>query len=65
MTSHSKPLVQVDLDDPVRGRIDRARLGKRNEADTEVRPVVTEADARATREAVVRVRRAADRRAAR
>jgi hypothetical protein len=41
--------VVVDQSDPNRGRVDRARMGRRNPADTEPRPPIPAEDIEATR----------------
>ncbi len=49
--------VVVDQSDPNRGRVDRARMGRRNPADTEPRlPIPTE-DIEATRAELAELRR--------
>ena len=44
MTPSDEGLVHADLSDPLRGRIDRSRMGKHNPNDTEPRPIVTPED---------------------
>ncbi len=57
-------IVTVDQSDPDRGRVDRARMGRRNPADTEPRPEVPPEDIEATRAELAELRRRMTRRTA-
>ena len=56
--------VTVDQSDPHPGRIDRARFGKPNPADTEPYPAISPEDAEATRAELAELRRRMTRRTA-
>ncbi len=49
--------VTVDQSDPSRGRVDRARMGRRNPADTEPHPPISAEDIEATRAELAELRR--------
>ncbi len=49
--------VTADQSDPTRGRVDRARMGRRNPADTEPRPPISAEDIEATRAELAELRR--------
>lgn len=53
----STRLVTILASDPNPGRVDRARMGRRNPADTEPRPVVSPEDIEATRAELAELRR--------
>lgn len=57
-------IVVVDQSDGDRGRVDHARLGKPNPADTEPRPVVSPEDMEATRAELTELRRKMSRKTA-
>lgn len=50
-------LVTIDASDPEPGRVDRARMGRRNPADTEPRPEIPPEDIEATRAELAELRR--------
>ena len=53
----SRRLVTILASDPHPGRVDRARMGRRNPADTELRPEVPPVDVEATRAELAELRR--------
>ncbi len=57
-------LVTILASDPAPGRVDRARMGRRNPADTEPRPEVPPADIEATRAELAELRHRMTRRTA-
>ena len=57
-------LVTIPACDPDPGRVDRARMGRRNPADTEPRPEVPPEDLEATRAELAELRRRMTRRTA-
>lgn len=59
MTLRTERLVRVDPRNPPPGRFDPERVGKPNPKDREPRPIVTEADATATRAELTRQKRLA------
>ncbi len=64
MTVEAERTVVVDQSDPDPGRVDRARMGRRNPADTEPRPEVPLEDIEATRAELAELRRRMTRRTA-
>ena len=50
-------LVTITASDPTPGRVDRARMGRRNPADTEPRPPIPAEDIEATRAELAELRR--------
>ncbi len=65
-TSSDEPkrMVTIDASDPNPGRVDRARLGKPNPADTEPYPATSPEVAQATRAELAELRRRMTRRTA-
>lgn len=59
-----KRLVTILASDPSPGRVDRARIGWRNPADTEPRPEVSPKDIEATRTELAELRRRMTRKSA-
>lgn len=57
MTAERKRMVTIDASDPNPGRVDRARMGRRNPADTEPRSQVPPEDIEATRAELDELRR--------
>ena len=57
-------LVTILASDPDPGRVDRARMGRRNPADTEPRPEVPPGDIEATRAELAELRRRMTRKSA-
>jgi len=57
-------LVTIPASDPAPGRVDRARMGRRNPADAEPRPEVPAEDIEATRAELAELRRRMTRRTA-
>jgi hypothetical protein len=64
MTVEAERTVVVDQSDLAPGRVDRARMGRRNPADTEPRPEVPPEDIEATRAELAELRRRMTRRTA-
>ena len=64
--SHDEPkrLVTLLASDPQPGRVDRARMGRRNPADTEPRPPISPGNIEATRAELAELRRRMARRTA-
>ena len=55
--SPNRRLVTILASDPVPGRVDRTRMGRRNPADTEPRPEIPPEDIEATRAELAELRR--------
>ena len=64
MAAKGESVVVVDQSDPTRGRIDRARFGKRDPSDVEPYPATDFEDAEATRLELLELRRRMDRKSA-
>jgi len=62
MAVETERTVVVDQSDPNRGRVDRARMGRRNPADTEPRSPIPAEDIEATRTELAELRRRMTRR---
>lgn len=57
-------MVAIDASDPNPGRVDRARMDRRNPADTEPRPEIPPEDIEATRAELAELRRRMTRKSA-
>ncbi len=64
LRDESERMVTIDASDPNPGRVDRARLGKPNPADTEPYPATSPEVAEATRAELAELRRRMTRRTA-